>query len=453
MICKGIITDLVGQPIPKAIITIKSIRGATSITSSVYFHQCDDKGEYNFSLLEGKYKIWIQNSNFSDKNLVGVGVIESDTPDGDIDSILVAEDVPTPDKPIEPTTSDVTYTEKTFTPIYFYITLDDTAKELTDSEVEELIKYTDVSVLSSEGFSYSGNYGYDNASASIPKQFPLIYLGKTTEGYKYAFPYPLADTRDTSYPDHGHTKYIYIQLHNILSKYNTDGSSLIHGVIKTNGTRIYRDSIGVGGKWPSTNKITLALASDNYNIYPNLNWDYSLGSPPLQDTAKVYYYKHIANDIEATPMTFKFIDTVKISATDTDTDDDNTNGDNSDNDNLPQEPNGELTDYTVKVTFTPTYWHDNEPRFAIYNIDTQTWKESVKVENNIVWFSFTEEEANSDCTCIFTRHNPSSDEISWSTLLNQTNDIVVSFDTEILNDVVTIDVNTTTQITVGSAYI
>lgn len=285
MICKGIITDLVGQPIPKAIITIKSIRGATSITSSVYFHQCNDKGEYNFSLLKGKYKIWVQNSNFSDKNLVGVGIVESDTPDGDIDSILVAED-----EPITPSGCKCPWVKKTLIPTYFYIKLDFTAEDLTDSDVEEIIKNTDVTVLCDELLSGQG--------ASIPKQFPLIYLGKTAEGYKYAFPYSLDDTRnDSTGYDTGHEKSILIQLHNRLSQYNTENSPWMHGVTKTNGTRIYRDSLGGGGSWPATNKIILSLASEYYHT--------------PQDRIRVYFYKHIANEIEAVPMTFEFLETVR----------------------------------------------------------------------------------------------------------------------------------------------
>jgi hypothetical protein len=372
--------------------------------------------------------------------------------------VLEALKAPSVEQPSTPTPTpeggcECTWVKKTFTPIYFYITLDDTAKELTDSEVEELIKYTDVSVLSSEGFSYSGNYGYENASASIPKQFPLIYLGKTTEGYKYAFPYPLADTQDTYYPDTGHTKCIYIQLHNILSKYNTDGSSVIHGLIKTNGTRIYRDSYGVGGKWPSTNKITLALASENYNIYPNLNWDYSLGSPPLQDTAKAYYYKHIANDIEATPMTFEFLETVRQCITEEEEKPEDPPEDTPDtpenDDNIPEDV---ITSYTLKAEFSPEWWLNDDPKFGVYCIDTETWKEGTKGDDGIVSYVFTEEEAISDRLWVFTR-NELTEELSWNSTLNQTNDIKITFVDTVINDAQVIDADKTTLITVGKAYV
>lgn len=431
MFCKGIITDLVGQPIPKAIITIKSIRGATSITSSVYFHQCNDKGEYNFSLLKGKYKIWVQNSNFSDKNLVGVGVVESDTPDGDIDSILVAED-----EPITPSGCECSWITKTLIPTYFYITLDDTAKDLTDSDVEEIIKNTDVTVTS--------HVDLDRQTASIPKQYPLMYLGKTEEGYKYAFPYSLADNRDdsTGY-DRGHEKSILIQLHNRLSQYNTENSSYMHGLTKTNGTLIYRDSYGGGGRWPATNKIILSLAADDYTIYRDLD---SERIP--QDTAKVYYYKHIDNGIEPTPMTFKFLDTVKVvETTEEDKPEDTPN--TPDDDSTPE---GVLTSYTVKVRFTPKYWYDGGVKYAAYSIDTQSWKEATKVVDDVVYYTFTEEEVTSDSVWVFTRHDPSQ-EIGWDSKFNQTADIVITFDDTVRNDVVTIDEFNTTAITVGSAYV
>lgn len=434
MFCKGIITDLVGQPIPKAIITIKSIRGATSITSSVYFHQCNDKGEYNFSLLKGKYKIWVQNSNFSDKNLVGVGVVESDTPDGDIDSILVAEVNPTPDEPITPSGCECTWVKKTLIPTYFYITLDSTAEDLTDSDVEEIIKNTDVTVISCEGFG--------RETASIPKQFPLIYLGKTAEGYKYAFPYSLADTVDSADYPTKHEKYILIQLHNRLSQYNTEGSSYMHGLTKTNGTSIYRDSYGVGGKWPATNKIILSLAASDYKIY-------SSDSSSVQDTAKVYYYKHIDNGIEAVPMTFEFLDTVRQCTTD---------GEDKPEDtpDTPEDttPEGTLTARTLKAKFTPEYWYNNnpKPKFAAYCIDTQTWKEATKVIDGVVYYIFTEEEA-SNPTWIFTRHDSTYQEVNWYSKLNQTADVVITFVDTVINNAQVIDADTTTAITVGKAYV
>ena len=433
MFCKGIITDLVGQPIPKAIITIKSIRGATSITSSVYFHQCDDKGEYNFSLLKGKYKIWVQNSNFSDKNLVGVGVVESNTPDGDIDSILVAEDTPSPDEPITPSGCKCTWIKKTLTPTYFYITLDSTAERLTDNKVAEIIKNTDVTLITYEGFGAE--------KLPIPKQYPLFYLGKTAEGYKYAFPYSLDDTQDgTDSADIGHEKFILIQLHNRLSQYNTENSSYMHGLTKTNGTRIYRNSYGVGGRWPATNKIILSLASENYQIYPNLNSDRT-----PQDTAKVYYYKHIANEIEPVPMTFEFLENARQCTTEVEDKPEET-PDTPEN----TTPEGVLTPYTLKAKFAYGSWYDY--KFSAYCIDTQSWKEATKVVDDVVYYTFTEEEAITNSTWMFAIHEPSQ-EIGESSLVDNTEDIVITFEDTIMDDVVTIDKFNTTAITVGRAYV
>lgn len=217
--------------------------------------------------------------------------------------VLEALKAPSVEQPSTPSGCKCPWVKKTLIPTYFYITLDSTAEGLTDSDVEEIIKNTDVTVTS--------HVDLDRQGAEIPKQFPLIYLGKTAEGYKYAFPYSLADNRDdsTGY-DTGHEKSILIQLHNRLSQYNTENSSYMHGLTKTNGTLIYRDSYGGGGRWPATNKIILSLAADDYTIYRDLD---SERTP--QDTAKVYYYKHIDNKIEAVPMTFEFLETVRQCAT------------------------------------------------------------------------------------------------------------------------------------------
>lgn len=212
--------------------------------------------------------------------------------------VLEALKAPSVEAPIPDGGCKCNWVKKTLIPTYFYITLDDTAKDLTDTDVEEIIKNTEVTVLTCEG--------YDRETAEIPKQFPLMYLGKTAEGYKYAFPYSMSNAEDSySYPT-GHEKSILIQLHNRLSQYNTENSSSVHGLTKTNGTLIYRGSYGVGGKWPATNKIMLSLASEDYQIRPDLISEYT-----TQDTAKVYYYKHIDNEIEPVPMTFEFLETVR----------------------------------------------------------------------------------------------------------------------------------------------
>ena len=215
--------------------------------------------------------------------------------------VLEALKAPTIETPETPSGCNCTWVKKTLIPAYFYITLDSTAEDLTDSDVEEIIKNTDVSVISCHN-----GFGYD--TPDIPKQFPLIYLGKTAEGYKYAFPYSLADNSDNADNSsaRGHEKYILIQLHNRLSQYNTENSSYMHGLTRTNGTIIYRAS---DTKWPATNKIILSLAAEDCTIYSDLTSDIP------QDTAKVYYYKHIDNEIEAVPMTFEFLETVRQCAT------------------------------------------------------------------------------------------------------------------------------------------
>ena len=354
---------------------------------------------------------------------------------------LKAPTIEAPETPApEGTGCECTWVNKTLIPTYFYITLDDTAKDLTDTDVEEIIKNTEVTVMTYEGF--------DSETAGIPKQFPLMYLGKTDDGYKYAFPYSISDTVDSARYSTGHEKSILIQLHNRLSSYNTEGSSYVHGLTKTNGTLIYRDSYGVGGKWPATNKIILSLASEDLEIYPNLDWDYSSGYPSVQDTAKVYYYKHIDNGIEPTSMTFKFLDTVKVVETAEEDKPDNT----PDTPPVEDVPEGVLTDYTVKLEFSPNYWYDGDPKFAVYDVETGLWKEAVKVVDNVVYFTFTEAEATSNTVWLFTRHD-STKEISWESKWNQTRDVGITFEDTIMDDVVTIDETNTTHITVGKAYV
>lgn len=355
---------------------------------------------------------------------------------------LKAPTIEAPETPApEGTGCECTWVNKTFIPTYFYITLDDTAKDLTDTDVEEIIKNTEVTVMTYEGF--------DSETAGIPKQSPLMYLGKTTEGYKYAFPYSMADTKDSANYSTGYEKVILIQLHNRLSQYNTENSSYVHGITRTNGTLIYRDSYGVGGKWPATNKIILSLASEDLEIYPNLDWDYSSGYPSVQDTAKVYYYKHIDNTIEPTPMTFKFLDTVKVVETAEEDKPDDT-PDTPDDDTGNSE--GVLTPYTLKASFTPDYWDTSDAKFAVYCIDTQTWKEATKVEDGVVYYVFTEEEAINDRLWLFTRHNPNQ-AIGWESKWNQTADINITFVDTVIDTVQYIDTVVTTSIDIGKAYV
>lgn len=346
--------------------------------------------------------------------------------------VLEALKAPTIETPETPSGCKCSWVKKTLIPTYFYITLDSTAEGLTDSDVEEIIKNTDVTVTS--------DGGSDIQSGSIPKQFPLIYLGKTAEGYKYAFPYSLDDSRnDSTSNDTGHEKSILIQLHNRLFQYNTENSSYMHGLTETNGTRIYRDSYGVGGKWPATNKIILSLAAYDRKIYPNLIPEHT-----LQDTAKVYYYKHIDNEIEAVPMTFEFLETVRQCTTEIEDKPEDTPDTPEDN-----TPEGVLTSRTLKAKFAYGSWYDY--KFSAYCIDTQSWKEAAKVVDDVVYYTFTEEEAITNSTWMFAIHEPSQ-AIGESSLVDNTEDIVITFEDTIMDDVVTIDKFNTTAITVGRAY-
>ena len=403
MICKGIITDLVGQPIPRAIITIKSIRGATSITSSVYFHQCNDKGEYNFFLLKGKYKIWVQNSNFSDKNLVGTGVVESDTPDGDIDSILVAEVDPSPDEPINPSGCECSWIKKTFIPTYFYISRDSSVADVSEEEIQDFFNNLVVSY----------NYNYERERFS-----PLVKLN--VDGDVYALPIPHV-TGSNNF-----TLYAY-SFNGIV-----DDSGYPERTTPPFYNEIYLNIYATTGVMQG-NKIMLTLYKDTYKDY--------------------LFLSHDNTETDPTPMTFKFLETIKPFVAEEDNEEPVVPPE--DNPDIPPEedvPEGVLTDYTVKVRFTPDYWHEGDAKFGAYHVETQAWKEATKVENNVVFYTFTEDETASNSIWIFTRHDPTK-EISWESKWNQTRDVGITFEDTIMDDVVTIDETNTTHITVGKAYV
>lgn len=364
---------------------------------------------------------------------------------------LKAPTIETPETPTPDSGCKCTWVKKTLIPTYFYITLDSTAEGLTDNEVAEIIKNTDVTVMS--------DGGSDIQSGSIPKQFPLIYLGKTAEGYKYAFPYSIDDTQDdTTGYDIAQKKCIIIQLHNRLSQYNTENSSYMHGLTKTNGTRIYRDSYGGGGRWPATNKIILSLASEDCTIYSDLTSDIP------QDTAKVYYYKHIANEIEAVPMTFEFLETVRQCTTE--------EGDKPED--TPETPDyttpegvveGVLTPYTLKVRFTDASWYRDPGRFSMYNKRTYTWKAANKIVDDVVYFIFTWEElmgedgsgSGTAGRWVFTKHPPIPiQELNLENATHETNDRSIEFQDRILDDVVNVeddDFYLHSHIIIGNAYI
>ena len=348
--------------------------------------------------------------------------------------VLEALKAPTIETPTPDSGCKCPWVKKTLIPTYFYITLDSTAEDLTDSDVAEIIKNTDVTVLCDELLSREG--------ASIPKQFPLIYLGKTAEGYKYAFPYSLDDSRNdsTSY-DTGHEKSILIQLHNRLSQYNTENSPWMHGVTKTNGTRIYRDSLGGGGSWPATNKIILSLASEYY-------------STP-QDSVRVYFYKHRDNKIEAVPMTFEFLETVRQCTTEVEDKPEDT-PETSDYTTPEGVVEGVLSPYTLKVRFNTASWYRDPGRFSMYNSNTQTWKAATKIVDDVVYFIFTEEEINNNGEWRFAKHPPIPiQEMNWENNTHETNYREFSFSDTFSDFVFTIyDYDGSTGvITVGSAYI
>lgn len=429
MICKGIITDLVGQPIPKAIITIKSIRGATAITSSVYFHQCNDKGEYNFSLLKGKYKIWVQNSNFSDKNLVGVGIVESDTPDGDIDSILVAEDTPTPDEPITPSGCECSWIKKTFIPIYFYISRDSSVADVSEEYIQDFFN------------NLVASYNYNDSRERFS---PLVKLN--VDGDVYALPIPNV----TGSNELALYAYSFIGVVDDDSYFKRETPPFYNETFLS----IYHTGVIHG------NKISLTLYKDSNRGY--------------------LYLSHDNTETDPTPMTFKFLETIKPYAAEEEPEVPPENNpdippEEDKPEDTPETPTpeipedyitpvgvveGVLSPYTLKVRFKDTWYHD-PGRFSAYHINMRTWRPATKIVDDVVYFIFTEEDVYY-CNdkhwdgWVFSKHPPMPiEKMLRGNAKYESAGLNFRFNDTISDDVVNIEdiPDTNPRVNIGSAYI
>lgn len=307
---------------------------------------------------------------------------------------LKAPTIETPETPTPESGCECTWVKKTFIPTYFYISRDSSVADVSEEEIQNFFNNLVVSY----------NYSYERDRFSS-----LVKLN--VDGDVYALPIPhVTGTNNLTLSAYSFT--------GIDSGYPERTTPPFYNDIYLN---IYATTGSMYG-----NKILLTLYKDTSNGY--------------------LFLSHNNTETDPTPITFKCLETIKPDVLEEKPEDAPEATPESDT------PEGVLTNYTVKVRFTPDYWYDGDAKFAAYCIENQSWKETTKVVDGVVYYTFTEEEANADSAWVFTRHNPNA-EISWETKYNQTVDVGITFDNTIMNDVVTIDETNTTHITVGSAYV
>lgn len=125
----------------------------------------------------------------------------------------------------------------------------------------------------------------------------------------------------------------------------------------------------------------------------------------------------------------------------------------------PEPPESVLTPHTLKVRFSDASWYRDPGKFCGYVIGTQTWKEATKIVDDVVYYTFTEEDALKSSELYLTKHPPMP--IQEVNLNNATHKTYVRtrYTDTIMDDVVTINnnnsnnVNEQQWITIGTAYI
>lgn len=313
--------------------------------------------------------------------------------------VLEALKAPTIEQPETPapegTGCDCTWVNKTFIPTYFYITRDSSVADTPEEEIQEFFKNMVVA--------YEYAYGRERFS-------PLVKLD--VDGDVYALPIP------------------HVTGSNNLIVYTYSFTGIV-------------DNSGYPDKYtpPFYNEMELKIYASSGVMHGN-----KISLTLHKDMDKEYLYlSHDNTETDPTPMTFKCLETIKPYVAEDkpdntpDTPDDNT-------------PEGVLTPYTLKASFTPDYWDTSDAKFAVYCIDTQTWKEATKVVDGVIYYVFTEEEAVNDRLWVFTRHNPNQ-AIGWESKWNQTADINITFTDTVIDTVQYIDTDVTTSIDIGKAYV
>lgn len=316
--------------------------------------------------------------------------------------VLEALKAPSVEQPNTPT--DLPYTERTFIPIYVYIKPDDILGDITDTEVTDLLKNTEVQVK------LEFQKGNQDKMESSVRALPLIYLDKTDAGFKYVVPYPLVLLPG-----------MYAMRYTITIKL-IDFKAYPYGIMSTVSTEIfkghtYSEEMNV---YNPTNKLSILLAKTTDTVN-----DPHLGIDELRK--EHYFLTNLETGYEDTYATFKFLETtVPISFKEL----------------IDKDPASVLVPYTTKVRFNDDCWvdtpdfdsTDGNPKFGVYVMNSESgegmWIEASHVENGVVWYTFPEEMSGNYYTAIFTRSDPNA-ELSWESKWNQTRDISLTINPHI----------------------
>ena len=325
---------------------------------------------------------------------------------------------------------ECTWIKKTFIPTYFYISRDSSVANVSEEEIQDFFNNLVVSY----------NYEYERERFS-----PLVKL--SIDGDVYALPIP--------------------------------------HVTGSNNLTLYAYSfIGIVDDSEYPERTTPPFYNEHpLNIYASTGVMYGnkISLTLYKNSSKGYLYlSHNNTETDPTPMTFKFLDTVKQCTTEVEDKPEETPKPPTPKPPTPETPTpkpptpetpdyttpvgvveGVLTPYTLKVRFTAASWYRDPGRFSVYHAETQTWKEATKIVDDVVYFIFTEEEAlncNNDGwnEWIFAKHPPMPiQEINWENDTHETTVRSFKFNDTIMDDVVNIEDNTylTAYVTIGSAYI
>ena len=121
---------------------------------------------------------------------------------------------------------------------------------------------------------------------------------------------------------------------------------------------------------------------------------------------------------------------------------------------------GVLSPYTLKVRFTDASWYRDPGRFSAYHVNMQTWRPATKIVDDVVYFTFTEEDVYY-CndkhwdSWVFSKHPPMPiEDMFRNNAIYELDGINLRFNNTIMDDVVNLEKNTMNiKYHVGSAYI
>ena len=321
--------------------------------------------------------------------------------------VLEALKAPTIEAPAPEGGCECTWVKKTFIPTYFYISRDSSVADVSEEVIQDFFNNLVVA--------YNYDYGRERFS-------PLVKL--SIDGDVYALPIP--------------------------------------HVTGSNNLTLYAYSfIGIVDDSDDPERTTPPFYNEYpLNIYASTGVMYGnkISLTLYKDSSKGYLYlSHNNTETDPTPMTFKFLETVKQCTTEVEDKPEETPKPPT-----PETPDyttpvgvveGVLTPYTLKVRFKDT-WYRDPGKFCLYSYSTKTRKEATKIVDDVVYFIFTEEEALTISYVDFEKHEPIKEPNKESKTHN-TFGVTLKFYDTIMDDVVNIEDNTylNSYVPIGSAYI